>query len=51
MIVKAAPSDAETLTQIALESKAYWGYSSAQLESWRSDLTILPETFNDWEWL
>jgi GNAT superfamily N-acetyltransferase len=48
MIVKAIPSDAETLTQIALESKAYWGYSFEQLESWKSDLTILPEIFNDW---
>ncbi|WP_347173657.1 GNAT family N-acetyltransferase [Polaribacter uvawellassae] len=48
MIVNAVPSDAKTLTQIALESKAYWGYSSEQIESWKSDLTILPETFKDW---
>ncbi len=48
MIVKAVASDAEILTQIAIESKAYWGYTSEQIESWKSDLTILPETFNDW---
>jgi len=48
MIVKAVASDAEILTQIAIESKAYWGYTSELIESWKSDLTILPETFNDW---
>lgn len=49
MIVKAVPSDAEILSQIAIESKAYWGYTAEEIESWREDLTILPETFKDWK--
>lgn len=48
MIIPAISSDATMLTEIALESKAHWGYTVAQLESWRDDLTILPETFNSW---
>jgi N-acetylglutamate synthase-like GNAT family acetyltransferase len=48
MIVPAKPTDANTLTKIALESKAHWGYTDEQLESWRDDLTILPETFDSW---
>ena len=43
MIVKASKEDAEELTEIALASKAYWGYSQEQLESWREDLTVTPE--------
>ena len=48
MIFPANPSDATMLTKIALESKAHWGYTAAQLDSWREDLTILPETFDSW---
>lgn len=48
MIVPAKPSDANVLTEIALESKAYWGYTAEELENWREDLTILPETFESW---
>ena len=48
MIVSAKSSDASMLTEIALESKAHWGYTAAQIESWREDLTILPETFDSW---
>ncbi|MCG1036207.1 GNAT family N-acetyltransferase [Polaribacter sargassicola] len=44
MIVKAVISDAENLTDIALKSKAYWGYSSELIEGWRSDLTVTPKT-------
>ena len=40
MIVEAVVSDAEKLTQIALKSKAYWGYTKEQLESWADVLTI-----------
>lgn len=40
MIVKANSSDGELLTKIALISKAYWGYSKHDVESWRSDLTV-----------
>ncbi|MBL4643517.1 MAG: GNAT family N-acetyltransferase [Flavobacteriaceae bacterium] len=48
MIIPAISSDATMLTEIALESKAHWEYTAAQIESWREDLTILPETFNSW---
>lgn len=48
MIVIADKNDANQLTQIALKSKAFWGYSDAQIESWREDLTITPKMFEDW---
>ena len=47
MIVKATFSDAEKLTEIALKSKAYWGYSKAEIESWREDLTVTSKMFED----
>jgi hypothetical protein len=40
MIVNAVSSDAGILTKIALESKAIWGYTSAQIESWTEELTV-----------
>ena len=40
MIVKAKISDAKTLSEIAMISKAYWGYTKEQLNSWIPDLTI-----------
>jgi N-acetylglutamate synthase-like GNAT family acetyltransferase len=43
MIVQAIISDAEELTEIALKSKAYWGYADIQIESWREDLTVSKE--------
>ncbi|MFY1045911.1 GNAT family N-acetyltransferase [Chryseobacterium sp. GP-SGM7] len=39
-IIKATPSDNEVLTNITKLSKAYWGYSKEQMESWAEDLTI-----------
>lgn len=48
MIVSAEISDAKTLTEIALKSKAFWGYSDSQIESWREDLTITSKMFEDW---
>jgi N-acetylglutamate synthase-like GNAT family acetyltransferase len=48
MIIPANSSDANTLTEIALESKAHWGYTDELLESWRDDLTILPGIFDSW---
>ncbi|WP_405609011.1 GNAT family N-acetyltransferase [Polaribacter sp. Asnod1-A03] len=44
MIVKAVISDAEKLTDIALKSKAFWGYSSELIEGWREDLTVTSKT-------
>jgi len=48
MIVKAQSSDAEIFTLISLASKAHWNYTKEQLESWREDLTIVPENFEEW---
>ena len=48
MIIKAQISDAKKLTEIALKSKAFWGYSESQIESWREDLTITSKMFEDW---
>jgi len=43
MIERAVPSNANILTNIALESKAHWNYTQEQLDSWVDDLTITPE--------
>jgi len=48
MIISVLPSDTTVLTEIALESKAHWGYTTAQLNSWREDLTIHPEILESW---
>jgi GNAT superfamily N-acetyltransferase len=43
-IVVAVISDAKILTEVALKSKAFWGYSSELIESWRVDLTVTTKT-------
>ena len=40
MIVPADVSDGKILTDIALISKAFWGYADDLIESWREELTI-----------
>jgi N-acetylglutamate synthase-like GNAT family acetyltransferase len=40
MIIPADISDGKLLTDIALISKAFWGYSNELIESWRDDLTV-----------
>ena len=40
MIVSATISDAKILTEIALKSKAFWGYTDQQIKSWTTDLTV-----------
>jgi len=47
MIVRATLEDAEVLTEIAVKSKAYWGYENDQVESWREDLTVTPKMFDE----
>ena len=42
-IVRAHPSDAATLTAIAIEAKGHWGYPEKWMENWRDLLTIRPE--------
>lgn len=43
MIRKAELSDAKRLSDLALKSKAYWGYSKEDLQSWVDDLTVTPQ--------
>jgi GNAT superfamily N-acetyltransferase len=43
IIRRANPEDAAFLSELALRSKAYWGYSQDFLESCRSELSIDPE--------
>ena len=40
MIVKATVNDASILTEVAIKSKAFWGYSKEDLQSWEQDLTV-----------
>lgn len=46
-IVRSRPSDANALTSIAFAAKKHWGYSPAQIEKWKSELTIAPEEIED----
>jgi ribosomal protein S18 acetylase RimI-like enzyme len=39
-IIKANITDGNALTVLTLKSKAYWGYTDDQIESWKDDLTI-----------
>lgn len=39
-IIKSTIEDNEILTEITKQSKAYWGYSDEQMESWSELLTI-----------
>ncbi len=41
-IIRAEPDVAETLTQIAIAAKRYWGYPEHWIDEWRSLLTITP---------
>jgi N-acetylglutamate synthase-like GNAT family acetyltransferase len=40
MIVDANISDAKSLTTIALQSKAFWGYSEDLIQSWTDELSV-----------
>lgn len=37
------PEEAEALTELALRSKAHWGYDAAFLDACRAELTLTPE--------
>ena len=39
----ASPDEAELLSDLALRSKAHWGYSQEFLEACRAELTLTPE--------
>lgn len=40
MVIPATISEAKKLTEIALKSKAYWGYSNEDLKTWKPDLKV-----------
>lgn len=42
-IRRAKKTEARALSQIAMQAKAAWGYSADVLETWRADLTVVPE--------
>lgn len=41
-IEKALPTDAKTLTELTMRSKAHWGYPPEQILAWKEELTITP---------
>ena len=43
----ALPEEADTLTQIALDAKRYWGYPEHWIKHWESDLTISSDFIRD----
>ena len=42
-IRKAHPSEAESLTHLAMQAKAHWGYEAEQLQAWRPTLAVTAE--------
>jgi ribosomal protein S18 acetylase RimI-like enzyme len=46
-IHRARPEQAETLTQIALAAKAYWGYPERWMELWKPQLTFSSDYFEE----
>ncbi|HEY6806261.1 MAG TPA: GNAT family N-acetyltransferase [Pyrinomonadaceae bacterium] len=43
MIRTATTDDADTLMQIALDSKRHWGYPEHWIKHWETDLTLTPD--------
>ena len=43
----ASPEEADTLTQIALDAKRYWGYPEHWIKHWESDLTVTVNFIRD----
>ena len=46
-IRRAAPEEADTLTQIALDAKRHWGYPEHWIKHWEADLTITTDFIRD----
>ena len=40
--------DLAEMDQVALQAKAYWGYTSKELARWAKDLRTKPETIGAW---
>lgn len=45
-ILRASSKDHKILTDITIDSKAFWGYSQNQIEIWKDDLTISENYIN-----
>ncbi len=43
VVREAKPQDAKVLTNIALRSKAHWGYSPELIDQWRPELEVTSE--------
>jgi N-acetylglutamate synthase-like GNAT family acetyltransferase len=43
LIRRATPEESDTLTELTLRSKAYWGYSQVLIEKWRAIMSVSPE--------
>lgn len=46
-ILPAQTKDAEILSKITKQSKAYWGYTEAQMQIWDEELTVTPQYIED----
>lgn len=46
-ITEAETTDAEVLTEINFDGKAYWGFSKHQLAEWTDVLTITPDYLSE----
>ena len=44
----ARSTDLPRMNELALESKAVWGYEREQLDAWKADLETKPETIDTW---
>ena len=47
MIRAARPIEASALTELALRSKAVWGYSTAFMEACKAEMALQPSSIND----
>jgi len=45
---RAEPSDAPILTELAFQSKRYWGYPESWIQAWSDQLTVTPEMIQQW---
>ena len=46
-ILRANSEDHKILTDITIDSKAFWGYSQNQIEIWKDELTISETYINE----
>jgi GNAT superfamily N-acetyltransferase len=46
-IRRSLPEEANTLTQIAMDAKRYWGYPEHWIKHWESDLTVSTDFIRD----